>query len=307
MLCPCPSFLSGFCSCFIALVIDLLCWSSGHFHRYLPCQFSSVTQSCPTHCGPMDLQHDRPPCPSPAPGVYTNSCPLSQCCHPTISSSVIPLLLPPSIFPLIWVFSSESVLHIRWPDYWSFSFSISPSNEFSGLISFEMDWFDRLAVQGTLESLLQHHNSKASIHQHSAFFLVQLSHPYMITGKTIALTRWTFVGMVVSLLFNMLSMLVITFLPRSKRLLISWLQSPSAVIFTCPVNSCNFGVPVRGDDLGVFLFHHSGPLIPAPYYFKSLAVSSKVLKIICLISISIWTISPMEQSCFLIDDLKGNI
>ena len=140
-----------------------------------------------------------------------------------------PLLLPP-IPPSIRVFSHESTLHMRWPKYWSFSFSISPSNEHPGLISFRMDWLDLLAVQGTLKSLLQYHSSKASIFQSSAFFTVQLSHPYMTTGKTIALTRWTFVGKVMSLLFNMLSRLVITFLPRSKRLLISWLQSPSAVI-----------------------------------------------------------------------------
>ena len=137
-----------------------------------------------------------------------------------------PLLLLHSVFPSIRVFSTESVLHIRWPKYWSFSFNISPSNEYSGLISFRMDWLDLLAVQGTL---LQH-ISKASILWCSAFFIVQLSHPYMTTGKTIALTRWIFVGKVMSLLFNMLSRLVKTFLPRSKRLLISWLQSPSAVI-----------------------------------------------------------------------------
>ena len=141
-----------------------------------------------------------------------------------------PLLLLPSIFPSIRVFSNESALHIRWPKYWSFSFKISPFNEHSGLISFKMDWLDLLAVQGTLKSLLQHHNSKASILRHSAFFIVQLSHPYMTTGKAIALTRRTFIGKVMSLLFNMLSRLVITFLPRSKRLLISWPQSPSAVI-----------------------------------------------------------------------------
>ena len=134
-----------------------------------------------------------------------------------------PLLLLPSIFPSIRVFSKESVLHIRWPKYWSFSFSISPSNEYSQLISFRMDWLDLLAVQGTLRSLLQHHSSKAPIFRHSAFFIVQLSHPYMTTGKNIALTRQTFVGKVTSLLFNMLPKLVITFLPRSKRLLISWL------------------------------------------------------------------------------------
>ena len=141
-----------------------------------------------------------------------------------------PLLLLPPIPPSIRVFSNESTLCMRWPKYWSFSFNISPSNQHPGLISFRMDWLGLLAVQGTLKSLLQHHSSKASILLHSAFFLVQLSHPYMTTGKTIALTRWTFVGKVMSLIFNVLSRLVITFLPRSKRLLISWLQSPSAVI-----------------------------------------------------------------------------
>ena len=141
-----------------------------------------------------------------------------------------PLLLLPSIPPSIRVFFNESALHMRWPKYWSFSFSISPSKEYPGLISFRMDWLDLFAVQGTLKSLLQHHSWKASILQCSAFFTVQLSHPYMTTEKTIALTRWTFVGKVISLLFNMLSRLVITFLPRSKYLLISWLQSPSAVI-----------------------------------------------------------------------------
>ena len=142
-----------------------------------------------------------------------------------------PLLLLPSAFPSIRVFSNQSVLCIRWPKYWSFSFSVSPSNEYSGLISFRIDWLDLLAVQCTLKSLLQHHSSKASILQHSTFFLVQLSHPYMTTGKTIVLTRWTFVGKVMSLFFNMLSRLVITFLLKSKCLLISWLQSPSAVIW----------------------------------------------------------------------------
>ena len=158
-----------------------------------------------------------------------------------------PLLRLPSISPSIRVFSNESVLPIRWPNYLSFSFNISPSNEYSGLISFKMDWLDLLAVQGTLGSLLQHHSSKASIFQHSAFFIVQLSLLYMTTGKTIASTRWTFVVKVMSLLFNVLSRLVITFLPRSKRLLISWLQSPSAVILKAPQNkvsrnagNCNF-------------------------------------------------------------------
>ena len=141
-----------------------------------------------------------------------------------------PLLLLPSVFPSIRVFSNQSVLCIRWPKYWSFTFSISTSNEYSGLISCRTDWLDFLAVQGALKSLLQHHSLKASILQGSVFFTVQLSHPYMTTGKTIALTRWTCFGKIMSLLLNMLSRLVITFLPRSKRLLISWLQSPSAVI-----------------------------------------------------------------------------
>ena len=145
-----------------------------------------------------------------------------------------PLLLLPLIPPSIRVFSNESPLHMRWPKYWSFSSSISPSNEHPGLISFRMDWSDLLAVQGTRKSLLQHHSSKALILRHSAFFTVQLSHPYMTTGKTIALTRQTFVGKVMSLFFNMLSRLVINFLPRSKHLLISWLQSPSAVILESP-------------------------------------------------------------------------
>ena len=149
---------------------------------------------------PHGLQHARPPCPSPTPGIFSNSCPLSQWCHPTILSCH-PLLLLPSVFPSISVFSNDSVLCIRWPKYWSFSFSISPSNEYWGLISFRMDWLDLLAVQGTLKSLLQHHSSKASTLRHSAFFIVQLSYPYMTTGKTIALTRWTFVGKVMSLFF----------------------------------------------------------------------------------------------------------
>ena len=179
---------------------------------------------------PHEPQHARPPCPSPTPTVYPNSYPLSV----MPSSHLIlchPLLFLPSIPPGIRVFSNESTL--LWHEaakYWRISFSISPSNEHPGLISFRMDWLDLFAVQGTLKSLLQHHSSKASILWCSAFFTVQLSHPYVTTGKTIAMTRWTFVGKVMSLLFNMLSRLVITFLPRSKRLLISWLQSPSAVI-----------------------------------------------------------------------------
>ena len=156
-------------------------------------------------------------------------------CHP---------LLLPSIFPSIRVFSNDSDLHIKWPNYWSFSFSISPSNEHPGLISFRMDWLDLLAVQGAPKSFLQDHNSKASILQHSAFFIVQLSHPHMTTGKAIALTRWTFVGKIMSLLFNMLSKLVITFLPRSKNLLISQLQSPSAVILKPPKNKVSHCFPI---------------------------------------------------------------
>ena len=173
-----------------------------------------------------------------------------------------PLLLLPSIFPSIRVFSNESVLHIRWPKYWNFSFSISPSNEYSGLISFRMDWLDLLAVQGTLKSLLQHHSSKASILRCSAFFTVQLSHPYMTSEKTIALSRRTFVSKVMSLLLNVLSSLVITFLPRSKRLLISWLQSPSAVILEPPkiksdtvsIVSPSISHEVMGPDAMIFFF-----------------------------------------------------
>ena len=144
--------------------------------------------------GPHGLQHARPPRPSPTPRVYSHSCSSSRWCHPYHLILCHPLLLLPSIFPSISVFSNESVLRIRWPKYWSFSFSISPSNEYSELISFRMDWFDLFAVQGTLKSLLQHHSSKASILLHSAFFIVQFSHPHMTTGKTIALTRWTFIG-----------------------------------------------------------------------------------------------------------------
>ena len=170
-----------------------------------------------------------------------------------------PLLFLPSVFPSIRVFSSESALHIRWPKYWSFSFSISPSGEHSGFVSFRVDRFDLFAVQGTLKSLLHHHSSKASILWPSAFFIVQLSHPYMTTGKTIAFTRWTFVGKVMSLLFHMLSRWVITFLPRSKHLLISWLQSPSAVMLepqkikSAPV-SPSICHEVMGPDAMIFVF-----------------------------------------------------
>ena len=165
----------------------------------------------------------------------------------------LPLLLLPSIFPSIRVFSNESALHIRWPKYWSFSFNINPSNEYSGLISFRMDWLDLLAVQGTLKSLLLQHSSKASILLRSAFFMVQLSHPYMTTGKPTALTRGTFVDKVMSLLFNMLSRLVIALLPRSKRLLISWLQSPSAVILKTSkiVSHCFHCFPICHEVMGL--------------------------------------------------------
>ena len=175
-------------------------------------------------------------CSTPGLPVFTNyqsSLKLTSIELVMLSSHLIPccpLLLLPPISPSIRVFSNESTLHMRWPKYWSFSLRISPSHEYPGLVSFRMDWLDLLAVQGTLKSLLQHHSSKALILWRSAFFTVQLSHPYMTTGKTIALTRRTFVGKVMSLLFNTLSRLVITFLPRSKCLLISWLQSPSAVI-----------------------------------------------------------------------------
>ena len=164
---------------------------------------------------PRESQYARPPCPSPNSQSLLKLISIELVMPPNHLILCCPLLLLPSIFPSIRVFSNESVLHIRWPKYWSFSFKISPSNEYSGLNSFRMDWLDLLAAQGTLKSLLQHHSSKASILQHSAFFIFQLSHPYMTTGKTIALTRWTFVGKVISLLFNMLSRLVITFLPRS--------------------------------------------------------------------------------------------
>ena len=180
----------------------------------------SVTQSCPTLWDLMGYQTSL---------SFTISQSLLKLTsiESVIQPSHLPLLLLPSMFPSIRLFSNESVLHIRWPKYWSFSFNISSSNEYSGLISFRIDWLDLLAVQGTLKSLLQHHSSKASILHCSAFFMVQLSHPYMTIGKTIALTRWTFVSKVMSLL-NILSRLDIAFLSRRKRLLISWLQSPSA-------------------------------------------------------------------------------
>ena len=192
-------------------------------------QFSSVAQSCLTLCDPMD-------CTMPGYPVYHQLPELAQIhvhrvddTYSNISFSVVLLLLP-SIFPSIRVFSNESLLCTRWPKYWSFNFNITPSNEHSGLISFRMDGLDLLAVQGILRSLFQHYSSKASIFQHSAFFMVQISHPYMTTGKTIGLTRWTFVGKVMSLLFNILSRFVRAFLLRNKCLLISWLQSSSSVI-----------------------------------------------------------------------------
>ena len=181
---------------------------------------------------PLGLQHVRPPCPSPIPGLHSSLCPLSLWCHPTISSSVVPFsshlqsFLASGSLQMRQLFASGG--------HWSFSFSISPSNEYSRLISFRMDWLGLLAVQGTLKSLLQHHSSKASILPHSAFFIVQLSHPYTATGKTIALTRWAFVGKIMFMLFNILSRLAITFLPRSKLPLISWLQSLPGVILEPP-------------------------------------------------------------------------
>ena len=190
-------------------------------------QFSSVSQSCPT-LRPHESQHARPPCPSQLPELtQTHVHRVSDAIQPSHPlSSPSPPAPNPSQHQSLF---HESTLRMRWPEYWSFSFSIIPSKEIPGLISFRMDWLDLLAIQGTLKSL-QHHSSKASILPRSAFFTVQLSHPYMTTGKTIALTRRTFVSKVMSLLFNMLSRLVINFLPRSKRLLISWLQSPSAMI-----------------------------------------------------------------------------
>ena len=214
---------------------------------------------------PHGLQHARLPCPSPTPRAYSNSCPSSQWCHPTISPSVVPFSSRLQSFPASGSFqmsqfftSGGQNIGVSASNQWI----PENSNEFSGLISFRMDWLDLFAVQGTLKSLLQHHSSKASILQHSAFFTVQLSHPYMTTRKTIALTKWAFVGKVLSLLFNMLSRLVITFLPRSKRLFISWLQSPSAVILepqkiksatVCTVSPsvCH---EVMGPDAMIFVF-----------------------------------------------------
>ena len=219
------------CLCLVILARTMLNRSSESEQSYLvsSVQFSSIAESCPTLCDPMNHS-------MPASLSITNS---RSPCNPMSIESVMPsshlilccpLLLLPSIFTSIRVFSNESALCIRWPKYWSCSFSISPSSEDPGLISFRMDWLDILAVQGTLKNLFQHHSSKASILRHSPFFIVQLSYPYMTTRKSIALTRHTFVDKVMSLLFNMLSSLVITFLPKSKHHLISWLQPQSAVI-----------------------------------------------------------------------------
>ena len=192
---------------------------------------------------PHDLQHARLLCPSLSPWVCSDSCPLSQWYHPTIHPPS-PRSILPSIFPSIRVFSSESAFHIRWPKYWSFSISLF--NEYSGLSSFRIDWFDLLAVQGTLKSLLQHHSLKASILWSSAFFMVQLSHTFITTRKTIAVTRWAFAGKVMSLLFNTLSGFVTAFPPRSNHLLLSWLQSLSTVILE----------PKKIKSVTVFTFSH---------------------------------------------------
>ena len=224
-------------------------------------QFSSIAQSCPTLCDPMNHS-------TPGLAVHHQLPEFTQTHVHQVGDTIRPSnplsspSPPASNTPSIRVFSSESTLCMRWPKYWSFSFSIIPSSEHPGLILLKMDWLDLLAVQGTLKSLLQQHSSKASILQHSAFFTVQLSHPYMTTGETTALTRWTFLGKVMSLLLNMLSRLVITFLPRSKRLLISWLQSPSAVILetkktksdSVSTISPSISHEVMGPDAMIFFF-----------------------------------------------------
>ena len=227
-------------SCFVCLMISFNnCDNQPVFRSaavdslYLSHQFSSVTQSCPTLCEPMN-------CSTPSLPVHCQLLQFTQTYVHWVGNAIQPSHPLSSPFPLAFNLSQQQGLFkwvsssLWWPKYWSFSFNISPSNEHSGLISFRMDWLDLLAVQRTLKSLLQHHSSKPSILQCSAFFTVQLSHSYMTTGKTIALTRQTFLGKVMSLLFNILSRLVITFLPRSKCLLISWLQSPSAVILEPP-------------------------------------------------------------------------
>ena len=224
-------------------------------------QFRSVAQSCPTLYDPMNRSTPGLPVHHQLP-EFTQFMPIESVMPSRHLILCHPLLLLPPIPPSIRVFSNKSTLRMRWPKYWSFSFSIIPSKEIPGLMSFRMDSLDLLAVQGTLKSLVQHHSSKASILQRSAFFTVQLSHPYMTTGKTIALTRQTFVGKVMPLLFNMLSRLVITFLPRSKRLLISWLQSPSVVILepktiksdTVSSVSPSISHEVMGWDAMIFVF-----------------------------------------------------
>jgi len=210
----------------------LSAWNYHNIDNWLSVQFSSVTQSCPTLCDPMDCSTPGFPVLHQLPGLAQTHVhrvgDAIQQSHPLLCPS------PPTFNLSHHQGLFQWVLRIRWPKYWSFSFSISPSNEHSGLIFFRTDWLDFPVVQGTLKSLLQHHSSKASILWHSAFFMVQLSHPYMTTGKTLTLTWWTFVGKVMSLLFNMLFRLILDFLPRSKHFLISWLQSPSAVILEPP-------------------------------------------------------------------------
>ena len=232
---------------------------------HLIVQFSSITQSCPTLCDPMNRS-------TPGLSVHHQLPEFTQTHVHWVGDAIQPSHplsspFPPSpIHSSIRVFSNESTLRMRWPKYWSFSFSIIPSKEHPGLTSFRIDWLDLLAVQGTLKSLLQHHGSKAPILWRSAFFTVQLSHPDMTTGKTTALTRRTFVGKVIFLLFNRLSRLVITFLPRSKRLLISWLQSPSAVILEPPkikVLHCFHGFPIKqsiNQAIWIVIIHRSGYL-----------------------------------------------
>ena len=230
-----PNLPNSFNSSIVSGSFIFICFLAYYF---ISVQFSSVTQSCLTLCDPVDYS---------TPGFLSISNPWSLLKLMSIKSVMASnhlilhhsLLPPPSILPSTRVFPNDSVLCIRWPKYWSFGFNINLFNEHSGLISCRLDWLDLLVVQGTLKSLLKHHSSKASAVQHSAFFIVQLSHPHMTTGKTIALTRQTFVGKVMSLLFNMLSRLVIAFLPRSKRLLISWLHSPSAVILEPPKIVCH--------------------------------------------------------------------
>ena len=238
------------------MVKTCLCFHSSAESNLVYPSFSSVQFShsvVSVSLQPHESQHARPPL------SITNSRSLPKL---MFTSLCCPLRLLPPIPPSIRVFSNESTLNMRWTKYWRFSLSISPSNDHPGLISFRMDWLDHLAIQGTLKSLLQHHSSKASILWCSAFFTVQLSHPYITARKTIALTRWTFVGKVMSLLLSILSRLVITFLPRSKRLLISWLQSPSAVILEPPkiksdtVSSVSPSISheVMGPDAMIFIF-----------------------------------------------------